>query len=284
MAVQKVKKVDGNHENVGDLEYVGCVLSTGSRVIRVMSDVWSDEHYAVVWTGTDTKSVTLSVAEFGTSAHATVDATPEVVAAYEVWKAEQDRLSQEAAERAYQAQREEEAREACLSFDKGDRVKVFKGRKVAKGTTGVVIWKGHGDWGLRVGIKDDAGTVHWTARDNVCKVTDKPEGMSWVDYLNKQEEDEAEREAACPKKGEYVLILTGPEADKSGIVFWERNGRLGVATSDRKDASGKNADVAWVNAADCRHLTEAEVAEAKAKEATVLSQDASDDDEVVVPF
>lgn len=58
------------------------------------------------------------------------------------------------------------------------RVKVVKGRKVPLGTEGNLFWMGtycrspYGDpWGIytsiRVGIKDDAGNVHWTSVDNI---------------------------------------------------------------------------------------------------------------------
>lgn len=54
---------------------------------------------------------------------------------------------------------------------KGTRVRVVRGRKVAKGTEGVIIWLGSstymGKTVGRCGIKDDKGTVHWTATANV---------------------------------------------------------------------------------------------------------------------
>ena len=50
---------------------------------------------------------------------------------------------------------------------KGARVVVVRGRKVPRGTTGRVFWTGVSEWGERVGIKDDAGAVHWTALSNV---------------------------------------------------------------------------------------------------------------------
>ena len=60
----------------------------------------------------------------------------------------------------------------------GKRVRVFKGRKVPKGTEGEVFWIGwhchspYGDpWGIytttRIGLKDDDGNVFWTALANV---------------------------------------------------------------------------------------------------------------------
>lgn len=60
----------------------------------------------------------------------------------------------------------------------GKRVRVVKGRKVAKGTVGVVFWvkrydnSKYGDpWGIysvtKIGIKDDDGNAHFTAIGNV---------------------------------------------------------------------------------------------------------------------
>lgn len=61
--------------------------------------------------------------------------------------------------------------------EKGDAVEVFKGRKVPVGTKGTMIWRGagrkHGYYDRpadRVGVKDEAGTVHWTAITNVRPV------------------------------------------------------------------------------------------------------------------
>ena len=58
------------------------------------------------------------------------------------------------------------------------KVRVVKGRKVPIGTTGECFWMGqydnsrYGDhWGIytttRIGIRDEAGNVHWTALGNV---------------------------------------------------------------------------------------------------------------------
>lgn len=58
------------------------------------------------------------------------------------------------------------------------QVKVVKGRKVPKGTTGECFWMGSNDyskygdpWGIyttvRIGIRDDEGKVWWTSLDNV---------------------------------------------------------------------------------------------------------------------
>jgi hypothetical protein len=88
-----------------------------------------------------------------------VDATPEVLAKWMEW----ERVKAE----DYRANRiAEEAKRPA----RGKMLKVFKGRKVPVGTTGECFWIGESRWGKRVGIKDAAGTVHWTAIDNVAVV------------------------------------------------------------------------------------------------------------------
>lgn len=50
---------------------------------------------------------------------------------------------------------------------RGAIVEVWKGRKVAKGTVGEVFWIGDTQFGTRIGLKDEAGDIHWTAASNV---------------------------------------------------------------------------------------------------------------------
>lgn len=88
---------------------------------------------------------------------ASVDADEATLAAYAAYR---DKRYRRAAEerRAY-----EESRLA-----RGRRVRVVKGRKVPVGTEGTLIWLGGGRFGGRVGLKDDEGTVHFTAAGNVA--------------------------------------------------------------------------------------------------------------------
>jgi len=136
--------------------HVGVVLEDRERSGRDDSDF-----YAVVWNAD--KGCTEQV-EYATTRgwtypnHCRVDATPEVIAAYQAWS-EQKRAEY----------RKLEADRVAKQVAKGKMVKVVRGRKVAKGTTGQVFWLGMGEWGSRVGIKDSAGTVHWTAEKN-CEV------------------------------------------------------------------------------------------------------------------
>ena len=70
-----------------------------------------------------------------------------------------------------------------LDIIKGDIVEVVRGRKVAQGTTGTVIWLGEGRESMlgtwrcgrtRLGVKDATGTVHWTAASNVLVTQEAP--------------------------------------------------------------------------------------------------------------
>jgi hypothetical protein len=134
--------------------YEGLVLFTGEHN-------WHDDSdfYAMVWdaeAGEPREVGYASTRGWTYNNSATADATPEVQAAYDAWKA---RL---AAER-YDAYMAAEAAKVA----KGREVRVVKGRKVPVGTQGTVIWAGEGRYGRRVGLKDADGTVHWTAESNV---------------------------------------------------------------------------------------------------------------------
>jgi len=63
--------------------------------------------------------------------------------------------------------------------------------------------------------------------------------------------------------GKLVRVTRGRKVPKGtqGRVFWMKDDtwgvRLGIATSDRKDARGRNLDVAWVAASNCDVVNEA---------------------------
>ena len=166
---------------VGEPTHGGLVLSTVTRTERVMSDVWDDVTYAVVWnpaTGSPTQ-VYLGCCEFGREKVAEVDATPEVVAAHAAWTAarEAERLAAE------EARREEAAEARLREVQRGCRAVVARGRKVAKGTEGRVFWLGQGTYGWRAGLETDAGETVWIDLRNLDRVLPpKPEGMSWREF------------------------------------------------------------------------------------------------------
>jgi hypothetical protein len=156
-----------------DVSFTGAVLSTGER------NGYSDsDFFATVW---DDASGTVKTIDYATTRgwtyanSASVDATPEV----------REKAAKFFAARNLEA-RLAKAAEAAATPAKGKTVTVVKGRKVPKGTTGIVIWVGGGKYfgptpryksstwstkgALRVGLKDADGTVHWTAASNVVVV------------------------------------------------------------------------------------------------------------------
>lgn len=147
--------------------YSGAVLEIGGRRdVRVMSDVWGTETYATVWDGEKITTVGTALSDdmgYRVYADASVDATPDVRAAARAYtiKREADRMKAEW----------ERATDRLVAYaakiERGKEVIVARGRKVPKGTTGIVFWLGEGKYGLRAGIKDAAGTVHWTAASNL---------------------------------------------------------------------------------------------------------------------
>jgi hypothetical protein len=153
-----------------DVTYAGAVLATGE--INGYDD---SDFTATVWdedSGTVKTIVYASTRGWTYLNGASVDATPEVrlkAAAYYAKVNLASRLNAAAA--------------AASTPAVGKLVKVVKGRKVAKGTEGTVIWVGEGKYygpvpryrstawstkgALRIGLKDAEGTVHWTAASNV---------------------------------------------------------------------------------------------------------------------
>lgn len=150
----------------------GAVLEVSGHEIRIMSDVWAWETYAVVWDDAAGKPVNVPVCNdsdlsTGTGT-ATVDATPERVAAYTAYKArvEAERVAAEAhAARAY--------------VTNGKVVKVVTGRE--KGAVGLVFWIGTSSsryattrCGIATTTRKNVGgqymDVVWTATSNVAVV------------------------------------------------------------------------------------------------------------------
>ena len=137
--------------------HTGLVLSVGER-----NGYDDSDFYAVVWDEAAGKPVDVTYAStryWSRDTSAFIDATPEVRAKADAWYAEAARVAAVAAA-------EREAKRVC----RGRLVQVVKGRKVPVGLVGEVIWMGDGQWGTRVGIKDTAGDVHWTALTNVAVV------------------------------------------------------------------------------------------------------------------
>lgn len=241
------------HYKNGEVKFEGRVISVRTEYgVRVMSDVWDDTTCAEVLNDQNRiEKILLHCGYHGELATAEVDATPEVLATIanlrdmEQQKAE----AQAAAFRLECAKREQEAAKDAVLYNvrKGSRVRVYKGRKVPVGTVGVVIWEGDSAYGRRLGVKDDNGTVHWVAADNVERedaallrstVTD---WVAFYDTLRGLETAAAKLvEEAFPVRGCQVRTACG----KVGSVFWKADDgkRVGVRVGPDRN------DVVWANA------------------------------------
>ena len=162
-------------------EHDGRVLSLESRSDRIMSDVWDTGYYAIVWNAAAAGPVDVYLGghEFGCTKQAEVDATPEVIAAYEAWLAAREAERAAAEDARLEANAESRLREVV----RGCPVMVTRGRKIPKGTTGRVFWIGQKQFGVRVGFETDDGVTHWADINNVDRIIPpKPEGMSWREF------------------------------------------------------------------------------------------------------
>ena len=168
----------------------GLVIRTFTNYnVRIMSDVWADTQYAVVWDTIEgcTKEVYFGCSEYLADRKVVVDATPEVL---ELYRAECDRKAVEAEikKKAAEAQRRVAAevqveKDLKTNIRKGHLVKVVRGRKVAKGTTGYVFWMGRVGREERLGFNTEAGEAVWISAANVERVLPpKPEGMTWEQF------------------------------------------------------------------------------------------------------
>lgn len=235
----------------GDVAYVGQVVAINiRRQVQVMSDMWQDQFLAKIATP-EGFTLVVTGSEATRTAEARVDVDPVLLAQAEAAdaraKAEKARIKRE----RVRAERNEEAkRELIHRISKGDRVVVARGRKVPKGTEGVVIWEGVNSYGHRVGVKDDAGTVHWTARSNVERTAAEVTALTVLangdwDRLRMERRNAAAvareaKRAAAPTKGTKVKTACG----YVGKVFWvsDDGERLGVRHGEARE------DVVWVNA------------------------------------
>lgn len=230
----------------GKVEYEGAVLCP-----RYSLPGWAYSDYGTayatdVWTGSEVKSVSVGVDEFGLDA-VEVDAPEEAKAAAEAWKRER-----EAEREAARVERERAADAARV--EKGRAVVVVRGRKVAKGTKGVVRWLGENRWGVSVGLSvEGAEKLVFTAIGNVerdhspeadgAEVEAAHESALWTDERLGEKSAAAKVLAASGvAKGDKVVPESGLYAGKACRVIWAgtRGGeaRVGVvpASKGRFDA------------------------------------------------
>ena len=150
-------------DNNGAVTFAGRVVKTYvDRDVRIMSDVWADLYFAVVYTPetkgeanqtSDFRSVCYRNSEFSGNGSAQVDAPQELIELYAA-HVEKQRLERELREaQEEKARREQEHKDYLERVQKGRVVRVVKGRKVPVGIQGYVFWEGIDSYGTsKVGI------------------------------------------------------------------------------------------------------------------------------------
>jgi len=175
---------DYSNRTISSIEHEGCVIKSETRDFRAMSDVYTTADYAYVWIPEEekVKCIRVNINYMGCDEHgvicADIDSGP-YAEDYQIFLLIQEDIQREEEERQrkeYERQaierRTQEAKENCLNVVKGILCKVVKGRKVPKGTEGVVFYIKDTHFGTRVGLKDSDGTAHWTYARNVAVLLD----------------------------------------------------------------------------------------------------------------
>ena len=141
--------------------HTGRVCAVETREERIMSDVWENVTRALVFSP-ETKGQKMwqygpeqtsdymwvhvqTTGNYLTAGFATVDADPALLVEY-------NRIEKEKADALQKRLADERAAAIRHEVCKGKIVKVNRGRKVAKGTTGKVFWIGENSYGRTVGI------------------------------------------------------------------------------------------------------------------------------------
>ncbi len=155
----------------GDRKYVtfgaGLVVGYGDTYLGDGDSVW----YVRIWNPVTKKEDHIGMGYVnawpGNHENVEYDATPEVKAEWEAYKAEQEKIRQQKEREYAEADRKYRAEQEAKTPTRGKTVKVVKGRKVAKGLEGRVFWYGQTQFGYRVGIELADGKKVFTATSNV---------------------------------------------------------------------------------------------------------------------
>ncbi len=143
----------------------GLVVSESwTREERVMSDIYANVSYCLVWNAEKGCTETVCLGHHfelcSTFGKATVDADPAVLAEVARQAAEAAARKAAAEQAAYEAREAARAEAIRNAPEKGKLMKVVRGRKVPVGTVGKVFWMRDGRVGLALDDAKDARGYH----------------------------------------------------------------------------------------------------------------------------
>jgi len=158
----------------GNVSHEGCVIESERKECRVMSDVYTDADYALLWNPEKqrTEWKRINVLYMGCDDHRQIIAdinSGEYAEDYEIYL-----FLQEEEEKAWQKAKDEKMfKERLHRIAKGKTCRAVKGRKVPKGTEGIIFYIR----GNRIGFSDENGTAHWI-NDNQIEIQYKEWGFA----------------------------------------------------------------------------------------------------------
>jgi hypothetical protein len=197
--------------------FAGAVLATELRSERIMSDVWADAHYAIVWNGTAVERVYIGGDGRSLIDAVTIDATDEARAAARGFAIEREAGRLEVCNRHEIDRQTEIANRPGRYMD----LRVARGRKVAKGTIGRCFWIGDNGWGESVGLELADGSKVFTASKNcdvvAADLSRVPAVLTRAEALAHAAEN-VDAAIACGKKSEATVYGWGMRGYSYGVA------------------------------------------------------------------
>ena len=170
------------NQTISRIEHVGCVIKSETRDYQAMSDVYTTADYALVWLPEQQTAdwILVNINYMRCDEHGQIQ--PDIgkgdyAEDYEIYllicediKRENERIEEE--RRAKKA--EQGFKKALCEPVKGATCRAIKGRKVPKGTEGVIFYIRYD----RIGFKDSEGTAWWINADQI-EVNYANKGYGW---------------------------------------------------------------------------------------------------------
>ena len=170
------------NQKVFNTKHVGCVIKSETRDYRAMSDVYTTADYALVWLPEeeDTKWIRVNINYMGCDMVGVI--TPDITKGeyaedYAIYLLIQEdiRKENERIEAVRRAKKAEQGfKKALCEPTKGAICRAIKGRKVPKGTEGVIFYIRYD----RIGFKSPDGVAHWINADQI-EVNYAGKGYDW---------------------------------------------------------------------------------------------------------
>lgn len=164
------------------IKHIGCVIKSETREYRAMSDVYTTADYALVWLPEEetTKWIQVNINYMGCDSHGVIApdiTTGEYAEDYAIYLLIQEDIEREneRKEAERRAKKAEQGFKATLCAPtKGATCRAIKGRKVAKGTEGIIFYIRDN----RIGFKGEDGIAHWINADQI-EVNYADKGYGW---------------------------------------------------------------------------------------------------------